>query len=133
MANGSLLGPAFEAAKGALEPGLMDYLSAGMQGFNQAQQAQQPSYQSMVPPQSMSLQPQMQSQQRSVRHPSQMPTVDADNIMAAAAQRQLAATPKEDGSSFLGPLLGAAGGLAGFALGGPAGSAVGSKIGSMLG
>ena len=133
MAFGTLV-PAFEAAKDTVTaPSFMDYLAAGLQGFNQTQQAQQPSYQSMVPPQSMSMQPQMQPQQRSGKHPNQMPTMDADNLMAAVAQRQLAASPKEEEPSILGPLLSAAGGIAGLTMGGPTGAGIGSKIGGFLG
>jgi predicted lipid-binding transport protein (Tim44 family) len=134
MAFGTL-GPAFEAAKDTVTaPSFMDYLAAGLQGAGQAQKTQQPSYQSMVPPQSMTMQPQMQQAGRR----NVMPTVAADNLLAAAAARQLAAAPKEGegeaGGGLMGGLLGGLGSVAGLALGGgPTGAALGGKLGSALG
>ena len=111
---------------------ILKYLLAGLQGASQAQKTQQPSYQSMVPPQSMTMQPQMQP--RTSKHPTSLPTMGADNLLAAAARSKLSQRPKEEESSVLGPLLGAAGGIAGLALGGgSAGAGIGSKIGGMLG
>tara|TARA_R100001086_G_scaffold55372_1_gene24857 strand:+ start:1594 stop:2097 length:504 start_codon:yes stop_codon:yes gene_type:complete len=111
-------------------PGWMDYLAAGLAGYGATQaKQQQPPYQSMVPPQSMAVQP-----QAPVRR-NILPTVDADNLMAAAAARQLAAAPTADdeGGGLLSGLLGVAGGIGGMMLGGPQGAAIGGKLGGLAG
>lgn len=133
MANGSLLGPtlgpAFEAAKSALsEPDYLGMTKQIAKGASQAMQTQQqPAYQSMVPPQSMTIQPPPPEPGRPAR---QAPHVTAQNLMQHAAQQKLGATKEESGNlgSGIGTLIG---GIAGAFT--PAGPAAGGALGGALG
>ena len=127
MAMGTL-GSAFDAAKDTMSPGI-DYLGMVQQigkGITQATQpTQQPNYQSMVPPQSMTISPPPQQPGQ----PRTMPSPQA-TAMQQAAQRRLA-TPQKEEDSGLGSALGTiVGGIAGAFAGNPvAGAGIGSAVG----
>jgi len=125
------LGSAFDAAKDTMSPGI-DYLGMVQQigkGITQATQptqpTQQPNYQSMVPPQSMTISPPPQQPGQ----PRTMPSPQA-TAMQQAAQRRLA-TPQKEEDSGLGSALGTiVGGIAGAFAGNPAaGAGIGSAVG----
>jgi hypothetical protein len=93
-------------------------------------QPQQPAYQTMVPPQSMTIKPPAQAQPQTQRR--QLPVPQAQSMMQAAAQKQIAQEP--DASSIGNSIGTVIGGIAGAFAGNPsAGMAIGGAGGSLVG
>jgi uncharacterized protein YcfJ len=92
-------------------------------------QPQQPAYQTMVPPQSMTIKPPAQAQPQTQR--KQIPVPQADAMMQAAARRRMAEEPdKSETGSAIGTVIG---GIAGAFAGNPAaGMAIGGAGGSLI-
>ena len=137
MAFGTL-GAAFDAAKPTAEtltPGLdfntiMKIAGLASKAMPQQRQEQQPGYQSMVPPQSMVMQPQAMPSSTPLGQTQMQAFEPSQSIMSQAAASKL----RQESDSGLGGALGTlAGAGIGFLAGGPAGALTGASVGGELG
>jgi hypothetical protein len=131
------IGEALESASDAAasyEPGI-DYgsLISSLVKLIPQQAPQNGGYGSMVPPQSMVIEPPRQMQREGAT-PTPRTRIEQPTKQTSVMQQAAANKLREDSNSGLGGTLGTlAGGLAGFAIGGPAGAATGAGLGKKLG